>query len=206
MIYEILDSLRVDVDKLRRHFVDHVASLPPVMQGPMFGGWSIQSVNGDYTDGWKMGHLCFTKNPVTGKVEFDKAKADAMGLAPQKAYSVPTQINFGYVREIMDRIDDLGLEPRRARFSLLKGPGQSAYHRDCPDNVYAVRLHIPVITNETCTFDSEGESAHMPADGTVYLLRVNRMHQIFNHRSEDRIHIIMDVWDHKGISKHHRFV
>ena len=184
MIYEKLTCLTVDAEKLRRHFLEHVAKLPPMMQSQSFGGWSIQSTNGYYTDGWQR------------------------GIPPEAAseYVKPTRVNFGYLREVMDRIDALGLEPRRARISVLKANRQSRLHRDAADDVYAVRLHIPLITDESCTFEAGGEAAHLPADGSVYILLVNRMHQIFNRWGHDRFHIIMDVRDHKGVTQHHRFI
>src|SRR5882672_4160065 len=101
----------------------------------------------------ELGHTCFTKDPVSGQLRYDPEKAARIGLRPVEEQVKPTQVNFGYVREIMDRIEALSLEPRRARFSILKANRQSALHRDAPDDAYAVRLHIPVITNDTCTFE-----------------------------------------------------
>jgi hypothetical protein len=206
VIYEKLDCLTVDLERLRRHLYDHVMRLPPQMQAHTFGGWSIQSASGDYTDGWQKGYKCYTPDPLTGNMKFDAEKAARIGLKPTSDYIKPTQINFGYVTEVIEQIEALGLKPRRARFSLLKGYGKSRLHRDAPDDVYSVRLHIPIITNETCTFESNGEAAHLAADGSVYILYVNRLHQIFNRRPEDRVHMMADVCDTRGVTKYHRYV
>ena len=41
----------------------------------------------------------------------------------------------------------------------------------------------------------------MPADGSVYMLWVNRMHQAFNNSKQNRYHIIMDAFDTKHTTK-----
>ena len=45
----------------------------------------------------------------------------------------------------------------------------------------------------------------MPADGSVYMLWVNCMHQIRNDSDEDRYHIICDAYDTQGITENFRY-
>jgi hypothetical protein len=109
----------------------------------------------------------------------------------------------------MDFLMQSGLSPRRARIIRLSKGLRSSWHRDGPDNLYFVRLHIPIITNPGCIFEAKDadvtEVAHMPADGSSYILRVNRMHRVSNLGTEDRFHLVMDVWDTVGLTQHHRF-
>lgn len=202
MIYEKID-LGIDIDRLREYYHTNVAVLPPVMQSTAFGGWSILSYVGTYTDGWQTGHLCF-KTDAQGVPYWDYELAEKLGVRLEAEHCNPTEVCTGYMLEVISWIRELGLNPCRARWSLLRAQSESTLHRDAADATYAVRLHIPVITNSQCTFYAGEEFAHMPADGSAYLIKVNRMHQIFNKSNEDRIHIIMNVFDAIGISKHHR--
>jgi hypothetical protein len=199
VLYEKI-SATVEVEKLRAYFLEHVAHHPPQMQRKAFGGWSILSATGKYTDGWQDA-APYHRKTADGKMVFDAARACAeIGHRPPWDHVNPTEVCTGYVREVIEQIARLGLYPRRARWSLLRARSESSLHRDGTDTEYSVRLHIPVITNDKCSFHADGDAVHMPADGSMYLLRVNRLHQIFNHSDEDRIHIIMNVWDTGGVS------
>jgi hypothetical protein len=192
MIFEKID-LNIDIETLRNQFLKQVSIHPPVMQSSHFGGWSILSSNGSYTDGWAQGQKNF----------YNPEKPQVVENIPTQAFFKPTEICTGYILSIMKKVADLGLNPRRARISMLKAGGVSARHRDAADKDYAVRLHIPVITNPDSVFSTDEGEAHFPADGSGYIVRVNRPHQVFNRGQEDRIHIFMDILDNKGITKFH---
>ena len=202
MIYEKLD-LKIDIERLRRHLETAVLPLPPVMQGKTFGGWSVLSSDGSYTDGWLYGPQYWEE--VDGKLVFNFDKARAAGWKPERAYRKPTEICTGYLAEVIQKIEDAGLHPRRARISVLKADGKPRRHSDGQADEYAVRLHIPIITNPGCVFACDEGNAHLPADGHGYLLAVNRMHQIFNWGDSDRFHLIMNVWDTRKITRWHQF-
>lgn len=201
MIYEILENVKFDVAKLTTHLHNHVLTLPPVMQSQHFGGWSVLSSDGSYLDGWHQAHKCYREEQ--GKTIFDLDKAAQIGLKKTVEYRHPTEICTGYLLEVIEQIRALGLHPSRARISVLRPRSKSSYHRDGQPDEYAVRLHIPIVTNEQCIFHCEQGDAHLPADGSAYFLRVNRMHQVFNHSDFDRYHLIMNVYDLNGVSKHH---
>lgn len=203
MIYEAL-PLRVDIDRLREYFHRVVEPLPPMMQSKAFGGWSILSHSGSYRDGWQTGHLCF-KTHEDGTPYFDHELAEKLGVRSETAHCNPTEVCTSYMGEIIEEIRQMGLEPCRARWSLLRAGGQSSLHRDAGDEKYAVRAHIPVITNAGCSFHSNGEVEIVPADGRSYVVAVNRMHQVFNLGDQDRVHVIMNVTDRNGVTKFHRF-
>jgi hypothetical protein len=125
---------------------------------------------------------------------------------PDYEHKNPTPICTGYLAEVMQKIMNLSLEPCRARISLLKAQGETSWHIDSQPGTYAVRLHIPIVTNEKAKFCTESEgAAHLPEDGSAYLLRVDRFHQAINHGAEDRYHLIMQVWDRDGISRFHQY-
>jgi len=204
VIYERLNDTLVDIPRLIYELRSHVLKYEPVMPKPAFGGWSILSASGSYKDGWQPGHLCY-KHDQDGNQYYDAELAKQLGVRPSAEHVVLTEISSPYVIELIDSIRSLGLEPCRARWTVLRANSQGVVHRDAPDDQYAVRLHVPVITNAMCRFDSEGESEHAPADGAMYLVKVNRLHQIFNLSNEDRYHIIMNVTDRKAVSQYHRF-
>lgn len=201
MIFETL-PFQFDVKKLQDHVRTFVLPLAPHMVGPYFGGWSVLSSDGRYLDGWGSGEKSFDPAFMPGAAIEEKLAV--LGVKPLDSYSNPTEVCHGYLKEVMDTIMGWNLNPRRARLSLLRANGKSTLHRDAPDADHTVRLHLPIFTNEDCTFRCEEGSAHMPADGHTYLLRVNRMHQVFNEGTEDRIHLIMAVRDKSCFSQFHR--
>lgn len=202
MICEILDGVRFDIAKLRGHLEKHILPLAPVEQAKYFGGWSVLSSDGTYRDGWGTGHVCFKY--VNGVMVFDDEKGRQQGVRPTTEYTYPTDICHGYMQEVIEQIQAMGLNPCRARVSLLKPGGATSLHRDAAETKYAVRLHIPIITNPLCTFESEGESVHMPADGSAYLVKVNLLHQAFNRSRENRYHLFMNIFDKNGLTKYNR--
>ncbi len=204
MIYERIDRglLSVDIPKLQTHIKDHVWPLAPVFVGSYFGGWSVWSSNGTYQDGFQRGEQISDPDFMPGSMI--KEKAIALGIKSIDEYRVPTSICFGYLAEVVEQIRALGLEPSRVRLSLLKAEGRSKKHRDSPEGRYSIRLHIPIFTNPDAVFVCEGEEAHMPADGSAYIIDVSREHQVFNRGKTDRIILLADVNDRPWITKFHR--
>lgn len=205
MIFERLENFTVDIEKLQRHLLDSVIPFaPPVMLNDHFGGWSVFSAEGTYKDGWQSGHSCLRQEG--SRMVFDEELAKQIGLKPILEYKKPTEICTGYLLEVMTRLEELKLYPRRARISLIAPGGETIWHYDGPKEEYSVRLHIPILTNEHCFFATEEGNAHLPADGSAYLLRVNRLHRAVNHGMSDRYHLIADVWDVDHISQFHRYL
>ena len=202
MIEEALPLL-FDIGLLQAHVREHVLPLPPVMAGKHFGGWSVLSSTGSYTDGWVGGHKIYDPEYMPGRSL--QEKAEQLGLKPSAEYVKPTEVCTGYLSEVITQIRGLGLEPTRARLTVLKAQGQSARHTDGDATEYCVRLHIPIFTNPACTFETDTESSHLTASGHAYLIHVNRMHQVFNRGQTDRIHLIMDVRDRAHVSLYHRY-
>lgn len=201
-LYERL-AMSFDVEKLREELADIVRRFPPFMVTDTYGGWSALSSTGSYLDGWGNGQRAYDANFMPGASMQEKRAA--LGLKDISTYREPTEICEGYLRQMLVTLRDAGLSPLRARIALLKGGGRTTLHRDAPEGHYAVRLHIPIVTNKQCTLESEGQSVHLPADGSGYLIRVDRLHQVFNHSTEDRCHFIAAVWDTKNLTKNHQY-
>lgn len=201
MVYEHYDA-RFDIEKLRQHLREHVLKLEATYQSQAFGGWSVLSSDGTIQDGWQKGHLGM-KQTMT-KEELVQLMSSTYHK-PLAEYVVPTEICHGYLLEIIEKIKSLGLSPRRARIIKLAAGLESVWHRDSPENTYAVRLHVPIITNPHCFFETETERAHLTADGSAYFLHVNRMHRVVNGGTEDRYHLVMNIVDKNGVTKHHRW-
>ena len=186
---------------LKEEFLSVQNNFSPVMITPKFGGWSVTSSTGSYQDGWVAGEE-FEEDQAGPNFDMDRIlkKKQFKGI---NEYRKPTECCGSEARSLIAKIENLGLFPCRVRYMLMKAGGGTNYHRDCPDDVYAVRLHIPIITNENCFFKTESESQHLLA-GHSYLLKVNRLHQAVNQGQQDRVHLICDVYDMKGISQFHK--
>jgi hypothetical protein len=201
-LYERLPT-SFDIQKLREELAEVVRQFPPFMVTDHYGGWSALSSTGSYLDGWGNGQRAYDPGFMPGATMEEKRAA--LGLKEIAAYRQPTEICVGYIRQMLIGLRDAGFSPLRARFALLKSGGSTTLHRDAPAGSYAVRLHIPILTNGQCILESEGESVHLPSDGGGYLIRVDRLHQVFNRSTEDRIHFVAAVWDMNHVTKHHRY-
>ena len=56
----------------------------------------------------------------------------------------------------------------------------------------AVRIHVPVITNDAVDFRLNGSPCPMPA-GSAWYLRLSDPHSVANHGSTDRVHMVIDA-------------
>jgi hypothetical protein len=179
-----------DVALLRQHLEQHVLPLEPVQQAAGFGGWSVLSSNGDYRDGWAQGHRVIEAGMNALEL---KLEVQSVGMKPLDQYVRPTQICHSYMADVIEFFRSKSLNPRRARIIRLSHGQSSSWHRDAPDNVPLIRLHVPIVTNSGCFFATEHGRAHLPADGSSYFLRVNRMHCVTNEGKSDRFHVVIDV-------------
>lgn len=164
----------------------------------------MQSQDGDFLKGLEAGFLP-NNGPGNRGPEWKPRTPDEAGLLTMQDFDKPTSICTGYIREIMNRIEDLGMNPRRARILRLAPHVESTWHVDGQPHVYSVRLHIPIVTNRGCFFNYQDESFHMAADGNAYLVKVNRPHMIHNKSSEDRFHLVVNIWDRLGKTRFHRY-
>lgn len=183
--YFVIEGFRRSIEDFQTEYHRLISELPPVMTSAAFGGWSITSSTGDYKDGWHEGHLRYEVEPLISHKPIGTDR-----------YNTKTTLYRGCVAELFSSVHSAGLNPTRIRWTLLKARSSGSLHRDAPDDRPAYRLHLPVITNSECRFNAAGKSGHAPADGRLYGVRVNQMHQIVNRSDYDRVHIIADIdWD-----------
>ncbi len=205
----------VDVNQLREYFLANIIdTLPAVWQGtydpikevylttamlsdeniPKFwGGWSLQSFDGEYTSAWEPGHWRIPQNNFKVKVRLKR---------PDIEQTMPTQICKGPFFELIDQMSKLGFCPHRARIVCVPKQTALAWHVDTSTpEVYTARVHVPLITNEKCYFESETERFKMAADGSVYILNNNLMHRFVNDSDSHRFHVIFNAFDTKCMSQ-----
>ena len=211
MFFEKL-KLSVDIDRLRKDVEQYVFTLgDPIFQGDEygydnFGGWSLLTRTGTWQDGWEVGHTGHPGEKIifpNGQPNYKASKF--LNISHNFEHANPTEGYQGYIAEVLDMIRDQGFTPRRARVSLLRPSGATLLHSDATPNVYMARIHIPLWTNEQCIHSCEGYDLHMPADGSVYILWVNRLHQVKNRSTENRYHIIMDAYDTNHVTNTFKF-
>lgn len=193
-------NLDLDIDKLVTHLKECVFQVPKTAQSENFGGWSVLSGDGTVQDGWQPGHLLYRK-------DLDQSLRDEVKSRIKtsfRSYTTETPICTGYLLDIINILRQHELEPHRARIICLKAGRSCVWHRDAGDSDYAVRLHIPIITNKGCFFETRDEREHLPADGSAYFIHVNRDHRVTNEGDEDRHHLVVGIYDHKGVSQFHK--
>ena len=83
-------------------------------------------------------------------------------------------------------------------FSLFQGrvlitkPGcQIPTHND---GKFRLTLHVPILTNPQCSFEIGGDSLHLPADGSSYILNTRLEHSFTNQGTTARVHLVFSLW------------
>ena len=136
--------------------------------------------------------------------ELKQTKKKLQFKGPQH-YRTPTELYGKQISKIIERLDSEGFYPCRCRYTVLKANGNTPFHRDYPEWLYGVRLHIPIITNAECFFEYEQGQAHVPADGSAYLVKINKTHRVYNNSSSDRVHFLCDFFDLNQKTKFNKF-
>lgn len=198
MIYEKL-KFRFDLNLLVEHFRTQVLPLPPVTTKSICG-WSVLSSDGHYTDGW---HSASSVMNQSMSAEELTKNIVALGGKSTSAYVKPTEICTGYLAEVIKTFQIKGFQPTRARISRLQPQQTTTWHKDAPENLYCARIHVPLVTNKDCFFETEIERDHLSADGSAYILFVNRLHRAVNFGDADRYHLIMDATDSQSQTQFH---
>lgn len=206
-----IESLRygVDIEKLQAALEDVKKVGPMVFQGEefgfnKFGGWNLQSRTGDYRDGFQWGvEKCYRKVWKPGTFNYHLAKF--LNYSMPFEHKNKTNACIGPFNDVLDFLESKGFYPRRLRITCLKPHSRSIIHSDASPDKYLARIHIPLITNEKCIHWTEYGEAHMPADGSLFMLWVNCMHQIRNDSDEERYHLFCDAYDTKGVTENFKY-
>lgn len=167
-----LNSSRFDIEKLRRNYNENILKYPSVEyqdNKANYVGWAVTSDDGDIHNGVKQQKQNTIKN------------------------SIKTPLCNGYLEYLIDQLEEKKLGLFRCRIlKLVDGEMVMKFHKDASIPYY--RLHIPIYTNETCKFqwryNGAIHSAHMPADGSVYFVRVDVDHRAINATDVERVHFV----------------
>lgn len=100
-------------------------------------------------------------------------------------YIVPLYKDMPYTYSVLN---EYGMYRTRV-MKMVKGTCYS-YHIDLTP-----RLHIPLNSNERCMFIIDGNTFHLPADGSIYWVDTRLMHTALNANREQfiRTHIVGNV-------------
>lgn len=197
-----IPGFTIDVEKLNSHLQNVVKKFPithisrdPTDPTLKYGGWSVTSLTGETEDGWQS-----QRGWRDGK--FDNTLAYEVGWRPRWFHRNKTPICTGYLNEVVDMMTEWGYNPSAIRiWDNPPGGCHIGRHTDAASNQYAVRLHIPIITNPDCVhvwYTDPETRIHIPADGSAYLFRTNVNHDTFNYGTTERFHLIAEVFDTKG--------
>jgi hypothetical protein len=193
----IRTSYRTDLDRMRRFLEEEVRPLTKVYQGgkTWHGGWSIQSNDGTVMDGWQPGGS-LVKRGEDGIVRVDQEARKVMFPHGQE-FRTPTPLCKDIAAELILELESTGFTAKRTRFAELEPEGVDRWHRDST-NRPTWRGHIVIETNPDTHFwwrnddHSKDIKYHIPADGYLYMVRVDMLHRITNFGKNDRVHILTD--------------
>lgn len=198
-IVAVKTDFTIDLNELRHFFKSHVSSLTKTYQGikDNHGGWSIQSNTGEVADGWQTGSYVFDQTE-TGLV-MNKERFKEMFPYGNK-FVTPTKLCQGIMENLIkDQLPAYNFIPKRTRFAELEANSQDIWHIDTPDAPPggAWRGHIVLYTNDDSVFcwkteDGNIVSFHIPADGHLYLVRVDIEHTVMNYGLTNRVHLLTD--------------
>ncbi len=165
---------------------------PPWLKNDGFwGGWSLTSSTGEVYDGWQSGEKIYDSTLS------DEERLRILSSFRDQRFMTKTPIYDEYVDQITEDLASLHLLVERVRLVVLVPHAESEayWHKDSspPRNLFKLRLHIPIITNEHCFFEYQDRRTHFPADGSAYVIDVGRPHRVLNLSSENRFHLMMDL-------------
>lgn len=127
-----------------------------------------------------------------------------MPEADEKNYDVRNDYCVGYVQEVLDLIEHNIGHVTRSRYAVLMPGEEIKEHMDINTDK-AVRIHVPLITNEECVFGVRGKKRevveHMPADGSVWFINQGYPHWVKNNGDQPRVHLVVSVVGQNNIEE-----
>lgn len=197
-LYATLKDVRFDVFQLQSHYTECIQTIAPKNYKEGDDGYdclAITSRDGHIYDGISRKSIQENK--------------DILGTS-EKAVT-PTEICYGYARELKHQLEGVGLDCYRMRYMRLKNKDYlMPFHRDRVNEEGAWRLHIPIFTHPNCIFqwksrDNKVFQVHFPADGKGHLVRVDIPHRALNNAPagllNDRVHFICDIYQPPSIDR-----
>lgn len=195
---------QVDTQNLWQSIKPLLEKYPAVHRSPAFGGWSLQSTNGSYKDGWSMDFCPYNGPENEGPTWTPRTEAE-LKIPTIQEYKRPTELMTASFTALFEQLESLGLNPRRGRIIKLAPRSATVWHQDGSSRFYQARIHIPLVTNKACFFETDKGVFHMPSDGAFYFVHINHMHRAVNDSDEDRYHFVAHIWDQKPITQFHQY-
>lgn len=180
-----------DIEELTRFYTTVSETYPktiPEADNHEYGGWTLLSDSGDYRDGWQQGKAY----EAQGR-HFEKLGAHDTQTALTELSQYPE------AQKALYNFSLLGLKPIRTRMAEIESGGKLNWHIDPPHPAFKVRwrAHLVVVTNESAKFkwratpEAEVREFSLPADGHLYLVRIDVQHCVES-KEGVRVHIISD--------------
>lgn len=198
MVCREVQGFRIDPDQLRDHCQYCFDRYGMTMQGPNYGGLSLQQKGkkGSLADSI-VGSGEVVKKNEHGEYVLDWDRYNALHDVPDlygiSKKTILAQNNL--LEYCLDFFQDLGLFPYRGRMVYLLAGTSLPYHIDTVEESW--RAHIPVITNPDCYFewndDQVFEQIKMPADGRAWVVRTDVRHSFFNNGDTHRLHVVISL-------------
>lgn len=125
----------------------------------------------------------------TGNVEDDVKRPKHRN--PTSKYFTPACDE--YFKNVIKTLEDQNFEPRRCRILQLNNSDKlTMWGSGNKPNTW--RIHIPIYTTPEAMFEWEYEgnqySYHIPADGSMYAVRIDIPHRHVNYSINPRIHFV----------------
>ena len=124
--------------------------------------------------------------------------------ADEKLYDKRNENCKGYVSEVLDMIEEKIGHVTRTRYAVLMPGEEIKPHMDINTDK-AIRIHVPLITNEKCVFGVKGKKTqvekHMEADGSVWFINQGYQHWVKNDGDQPRVHLVVSVVGQDNIDK-----
>lgn len=203
LIAEKIDA-RVNCLELFKSVEPLLVQFPAAMRSPSIGGWALQSSNGSYKDGWSLDFCPFNGPGNQGPTWTPQNEVESRMPSIQD-FKLPTEVLTPQFSKLLETLQKQGLHPRRARIIQLMPGTSSVWHQDGSKKFYQVRLHIPLVTNDCCFFETQDGNYHMAPDGSYYFVHINKPHRVVNNGSTIRYHFVVHVWDQKKFTQWHQY-
>lgn len=101
-----------------------------------------------------------------------------------------------HLKEIENYLSSIGQHSniRRANLVLLKAGKSIGRHKDATELLQVTRrFHLPVTTDQKCTFEVDGEEMHIPMGEIWEINNTGKLHSVQNGSKIDRVHLIIDA-------------
>lgn len=123
----------------------------------------------------------------------NKNSPDYCPQLDERNYCIPNSLARG---ALLDILKSFRAKFTRSRLAVLMPGFEGKPHIDYNTD-YSIRIHIPIFTNEGCTFNYVTNNglvtSHMPADGRMWFINTGYTHYVSNSGTEPRLHLVVNL-------------